>query len=259
MKHSFIDKYSDLDSPVHRLDPRFKLISLFTGIVIMVSEPRGELTPFIYYGLVILILVLISRVPWRFILSRCLIVSPFILIAAFFYPVSAMLGGIQFSFSAYLPEFRVALSIACKAYFSVILITLLVSTDKFHNLLLGLRRLRMPKLIGILSALMYRYVFIFYDEALRTTRARDSRTPGRMKTGKLKTYGNQSAMIFLRSWERSQTIYNSMLSRGFNGEFPGLDKLAFTGKDLLYSVLFIIIILAIRLTNHCRDCYLLNL
>jgi cobalt/nickel transport system permease protein len=257
LKHSFIDKYSHLNSPVHRLDPRIKLITAFSCILIIVSEPRGEIFSFGFYALVVLGLIILSRVPVRFILSRCLIVSPFILIAAFFYPVSTMLTFNYKSVSALQPEVMVALSIVFKAYLSVILLTMLVSTDKFQNLLLGLRNLKMPRILGIMSALMYRYIFILYDEALRTTRARDSRTPGKIKINKLKVYGNQSAMIFLRSWERSQTIYNSMLSRGFNGEFPGMHKLTFTRSDLLYPVLFVILILSIRLTNQKEVCYYL--
>ncbi len=258
MKHSFIDKYSDLESPVHSLDPRVKLIAVFSAIIIIVSEPRGEIIPLVFYALLIFILVLLSRVPTGFILSRCLIVSPFILAAAAFYPISIMLTENYQSLQSLRPEFKVAVSVAVKALLSVVLLTVLVSSDKFHNLLLGMRRLKMPKLIGILSALMYRYIFILYDEALRTTRARDSRTPGKLRTGKLKTFGNQSALIFLRSWERSQTIHNSMLSRGFEGEFPGMRKLSVRRTDIFYSLFFIIIFLAIRLTNHSGGCFPFN-
>lgn len=258
MKHSFIDKYSDLGSPVHRIDPRIKLIAVFSAIVIMVSEPRGTVSPFIFYSLVTLFIALVSRVPLRFIMSRCLIVSPFIIVAALFYPVSAILTDGYTSLHSLQPAFRVSVSIMAKAFLSVILLTILVSTDKFHNLLLGLRRLKMPRLVGILSALMYRYVFIIYDEALRTSRARDSRTPGKLRVSRLKTFGNQSAMIFLRSWERAQIVYNSMLSRGFNGEFPVLHEISVKGKDIIYFVLIIIAFLAIRLTNYSMGCYLVN-
>ncbi|MFP4367471.1 MAG: cobalt ECF transporter T component CbiQ [Bacteroidales bacterium] len=258
MKHSFIDKYSGLNSHIHRLDPTVKLVAVFSAIVIIVSEPRGETGSFVFYGGIIFIILVISRIPLKFILSRCLIVSPFILMAALFHPVSAALTNNDHSLQLLLPEFGIALSIIFKAYLSVILLTMLVSTEKFHNLLLGLRQLRMPKLVGILSALMYRYIFILYDEALKTTRARDSRTPGKLKVSRLKTFGNQSALIFLRSWERSQTVHKSMLSRGFKGEFPPMQKMNAGTRDILYSSLFIIIFLAIRLTNHSMGCFLFN-
>jgi cobalt/nickel transport system permease protein len=248
LKHSFLDKYSHLDSPVHRIDPRVKLIAVFTCIVIFVSEPPGEIFSFLLYGLLISVLIVLSRVPVSYILKRCLIVSPFILVAALFYPLSAPVasGGDEvFRLSRY----DMALTIVFKAFLSVIMLVLLTSTERFHNLLLGLRKLKMPKLLGIISALMYRYVFIISDEALRTTRARESRTPGKLKINRFRVYGNQSAMIFLRSLERSQIIYNSMLSRGFTGEFPGLQKPELTVRDIVSSACFILVVVGIRVTD----------
>jgi cobalt/nickel transport system permease protein len=256
LKHSFIDKYGNLESPLHRVDPRIKLAGAFFFIFIIVSEPRGKVCPFFYYSLIIAGLVVISRIPLRFILSRCLIVSPFILISAVFFPLSAMLSGNFQGFSAYHEEYRAALTIVLKAFSSIILLTLLISTEKFHNLLMAMRKLKMPRLLGIISALMYRYIFILTDEAMRTTMARDSRTPGKLNMSRFRVYGNQAAMIFLRSMDRSQIIYNSMLSRGFTGEFPVMQKFPLRGQDFIFAVIFIFILLAIRLTNSAIYCFM---
>ena len=48
MKHHYPDRYSDLDSPLHRLDPRSKLFGFTAAILIIVSEPRGMLVPFFF-------------------------------------------------------------------------------------------------------------------------------------------------------------------------------------------------------------------
>jgi cobalt/nickel transport system permease protein len=247
LKHSFIDKYSELDSPVHQLDARLRLLAAFATILIIVSVPRGYLQPFIPFSILIFVVILISRVPLHFFLSRCLIISPFVIFAAAFYPVSAIITDDYIDYGRLHPEVMVALSVISKAFLSVIMLTLLVSTGKFNDLLKGMRQLRMPKLIGMLSALMYRYVFIIYDEALRTNRARDSRTPGRLRNGRFKVYGNQAAMIFLRSWERSQVVYHAMLSRGFNGEFPGHDHERMNPAASLFVALFILLFLACRI------------
>jgi hypothetical protein len=86
-------------------------------------------------------------------------------------------------------------------------------------------------------------------EAQRTTLARESRTPGKLKVNKINVYGNQAAVIFLRSWERSQTIYSSMLSRGFKGEFPDMHQLNLRVSDVLFATMFIFIFLLIRIWN----------
>ncbi len=222
---------------------------VFSFIFIMVSEPPGYIEPFLFYGIVISLFLYFSRIPLRFILGRCLIVAPFIFMASLFYPLSSIIGSDFQGFGSYTQEYRIALSIFLKGMFAVILLTLLVSTERFHNLLLGLRKLKMPALLGTISALMYRYIFILTDEALKTSRARDSRTPGKLSMNRLKVYGNQSGMIFLRSMDRSQMIYNSMLSRGFNGEFTGLQEMAMNKKEVVFSVLVILILLAVRITG----------
>lgn len=246
MKHSFIDKYSELNSLMHKLDPRVKLIMVFLGIVAMVSETPGNIYPFVFYGAVILTLILLSRIPPGFVLKRLFFVSPFIIMAALFYPASLMLAGEYKFVNPQAEAINIGLSIFLKAGMSIILLIWLISTEKFHALLHGLRKLRMPRLIGIISALMYRYVFILADESLKTTRARDSRSPGKLKMNRIKVYSNQMAMIFLRSWERSKIIYDSMLSRGFTGDFKDMKELELKRNDILISVLIVLVFLSIR-------------
>jgi len=220
MQHAFLDRYSDLDSPLHRLDPRVKLVVFTLILLIMVSVPRAEpLMLFLCYpGLVILLT--LSRVPVLYILRRCLLVTPFVLMAAGVMMLTGETNGSAAAGTG--TDFRslAALSIALKAYAAVIVLSLLTSTERFHRLLEGMRALGIPPLLGVLSAYMYRYAFILSEEVMRTTRARLSRTPGTLRTGRIRTYGNQAATIFLRSWERSQTVYQAMCSRGFTGEFP---------------------------------------
>ncbi|MFW6140361.1 MAG: hypothetical protein ACOC5S_03295 [Acidobacteriota bacterium] len=78
MKHHYLDKYSDLDSFIHKLDPRVKLICFFLAILAVVSEPRGDLTGFPFYYLLLVLLLFFSRVPVVYVLKRCLLASPFI-------------------------------------------------------------------------------------------------------------------------------------------------------------------------------------
>ncbi len=247
MKHSFLDRYSSLDSPVHRLDPRAKIISFLAALLIIVSEPRGEVQSFLFYYVLIGALVWISRIPVRFLLKRCLIVAPIVLMAAGLMLVSGSPiaeGAIGHPHGG---RVLLSLSIALKAFAAVILLTLLTSTERFHRLLEGMRALKMPALLGVLSAFMYRYAFIISDEMLRTSRARLSRTPGRLNTSRFTVYGHQAATIFVRSWERSQTVYNAMCSRGFTGRFPLRTALHFRPVDALFLVSFTLVFVAVRI------------
>jgi cobalt/nickel transport system permease protein len=246
MKHDYPDRYSGLDSPLHRLDPRSKIFGFSAAILILVSEPRGELFPFLFYAALIGSLLFLSRIPPPFIVRRCLIAAPFILTAALLLPLSlALEGGSSSGLTA--EAWFFSLSIVLKSFSAVTLLILLTSLDKFHRLLKGLRVLGLPPVFGVLAALMYRYIFILNDERLRTQRARISRTPGRLRTGRFRVIGNQAAVIFLRSWERAHLVHQAMLARGFDGSFPEYEGLSFRKRDAVFLWLMILFFLAIRL------------
>lgn len=247
MKHSFLDKYGEIDSPIHSFDARLKFIFTILGIIIIASEPNDNLLPFAFYGIIVVFLFFMSKVPYIYVLKRLLIVLPFILMAALFYPLSLYFSDKEAFIIQQGNIIIAALSILLKSIISVSLLILLISTEKFHNLLSALRLLKMPKLIGTISALMYRYVFILADEAMKTNMAKRSRTPGKVRVNKVKVLSDQMAMIFIRSWDRSNIIYNSMVSRGFSGKFISLQKPKIKKSELLIFILAIIILLTIRL------------
>lgn len=248
MKHDFLDKYSHLGSPVHRLDPRVKILAALAAIVIITTEPvSGRLVHLAFYSVIVLFVTGLSRIPARYLLKRMLILSPFILMAALFYPLSFLqIREVPFT-SDWKPLAEAGLSVFLKASLALLILIVLSSTEKFHRLLRALRRLKIPSIVTTISALLYRYIFLLSDERLKTARARESRTPGVLRTGRLKVYGNQAAVIFYRSWERSQVIYKSMLSRGFAGEFPDMQEMKLKSSDIAFPLIFIGLLLLIKL------------
>ncbi len=245
MKHDYIDKYSGRDSIIHRLDTRVKLVCFLLAVIVVVSEPRGDISAFPFYYVFILGLTLAGRIPFAYVFKRCLIASPFIIMAAGVLPLSYVLSQEPVFLSRELWLYQ-PLSILLKAYAAIILLTLLTSTEKFHRLLKGLRTLKFPPVLGIMSALMYRYIFILNDERLRTNRARASRMSGKARISRFRIYGHQAALIFLRGKKRAQDVYNAMLSRGFTGEFPEYSTLRFQSRDFIFSVAFMLLIAGMR-------------
>ncbi|MBN1213783.1 MAG: cobalt ECF transporter T component CbiQ [candidate division Zixibacteria bacterium] len=246
MRHDFIDKYAEINSPVHRLEPRIKILAALVAVALVTSEPKGELFAFLFYFAVLGAVVSQSRVPVVYVLKRLLIVSPFIIAAGLLLPLSYLMTGedISGNISKF---FLWPLSIVLKALAALLILTILTSTARVHELLAALRGFKMPAVFGVVSALMYRYIFILYDEMLRTNRARRSRTVGRGSSGTVAVYGNQAAMVFIRSFERSRAVYRAMLARGFEGEFPLRKQKKFTFTGAAITALFILCLGLIRI------------
>lgn len=213
---------------LRNIDPRAKIVAFAGAAVIVVSEPPGGSQAYLYYYLILIGLFLLGGVAPAGVLRRSLPALPFILAAAVLLPFSRMTesGGVDWSLS---------LSLFLKAAAALILISLLVASDSLDRVLGGMRRLGLPAVFGALSALMFRFAFIVNDERLRTERARLSRTPGRLLVNRFQVYGRQAAMIFLRSWERSQTLHQAMLSRGFTGTYPSVREMTFRLRDAAFA------------------------
>jgi cobalt/nickel transport system permease protein len=244
VKHSFIDQYSDLDSLIHRLDPRTKLITSLAFIVAVVLTPVSNWRVFAFYFCFIAALLIISKLPPLYILKRSLVVFPFVLLVAIFIPFFKS-GEVAGSYNVWLWQVSVTYdgllilaNVVVKAWLSILSLILLSATTKFTELLKGLRQLGVPEIIVLILSFMYRYVFILVDEVMRMRRARDSRNFGGSRLHQLRTIGNMIGTLFIRSYERGERIYAAMLSRGFDSNVRSLRQLSFKRVDAYFGAAF---------------------
>ncbi|MDD5747867.1 MAG: cobalt ECF transporter T component CbiQ [Actinomycetota bacterium] len=241
MRHDFIDRYSRIESPIHALDPRAKAAAFFALIIICVSTPNSDWWAFVIYATLVLVVLFASGVPLRYFFSRLLIVLPFILLVCIFLPFmhkgggQVSLGPISLSKEGLL----MMRAILLKSLISVSCLILLSSTTQFADLLHGLEKLYVPRFLTTVSAFMYRYLFLLVDEAQRIARARDSRNYKGKWIWQVKTTGYIVATLFLRSQERAERVYQAMVSRGFEGEFPRWTEIRMRVYDYAFAVLFI--------------------
>jgi cobalt/nickel transport system permease protein len=248
MKHDFIDKYSFLHSVIHKLDPRVKLLLCFCFLILIVSAFNLKAAGF--YLVIVLGLMVLSKVPFLFYLKKLLLVTPLALLLSFFIYLSYLVEHrVEFTieaFSRYYPVYGTLALMVSRIYLSILVLTVLVSSTRFNDLLWGLRKLKLPMIVTTLSKLVYTYIFVFIDEMHRTMRAYKSRTPVR-RISRVKVYGSIAAGILLRSMDRSDYIYRAMVSRGFVGEFPEGNSNRLKGIDLTAVVFFLIVVVTARL------------
>jgi len=163
MRPDFLDRFSRLDSPVHRLPAALKLAVALALVITIALMPIHRDILFIAAGCFLLLIAAISRIPPRFLLRRLLFLEPFVL-------------GIGLLMLLEPDGWRTFCVFLLRSTLCLFTMILLSNTTPFAKVLAVLRAIRCPSLLLTVLALMYRYLFVLIDETERMRRARLSRT-----------------------------------------------------------------------------------
>lgn len=207
MKHFYIDKYSDIASPLQRLDARIKIVSSIIFILLIVLTPPDLFVAFLLYGMFIACLIPLSKIPLAFILKRSLAIVPFAVMATIFIPL----------FKKGDEGLMIVWNVLIKSFLSIFCLIILTASTKFTYILKALQDLRCPKLLTIVLSFMYRYIFVVQDELMEMLQAKESRSAGGSRWFNMKALANIAAVLFIKSYERAEAVYLAMCSRGFTG------------------------------------------
>lgn len=256
MEHGFLDKFSERDSPIHRLDPRSKFIAALVMIVALTQINERQAWLFIPMLVLILLPVFLARIPMGFILRKSLILLPMVVMVAIFLP---FFRGDEELFSIslgelYIPVWRegavqFALIVA-KTFLAFFALASLTATTPFSRMLAGWRRLGLPRALVSIMSFMYRYIFVLIDEGQRLQRARLSRSCRGHPWLALRAFSNQVGVLFIRSYERGERTYSAMLARGFNDTFYPGDHLKFRWQDVCYLSGYLVFSSMVIVTAH---------
>ena len=253
--------YVDKNSIIHQLHPGMKLIVFLTFIFFLNLTLSTNYFIFSLYYVVLLFMVILSKIPIRLLAKRTLIALPFLLAAV------PLIFDSQSAWVVSLPilNFEIGLSLAgverfigilIKAIISIQAAILLTSTTRFSGILFGLRFLRVPSIFVSVFGLTWRFLFILVEETQRMIHARDSRSSSSINKfirsgGSLlwrgKVTGGMAGSLFIRSLERSDRIYQAMISRGYEGEalYSVLQDDSIGKLNLALLILSILLIISI--------------
>lgn len=216
---------SQRSSPFAHADPRVKIVC---AAVVMVSavgvlqENPGWLAGI---GGLLALLSLPSRVPLRYVGLRLLIALPLLALIGASVPFLHSDGTPAFTipmvgWTVTAEGLRSAAGTAAKSLLCIWTATLLWGTTDFTHLLDGLARSGAPSLVVMLMAMIYRYLFVIGDEALRLLRAREARgRPANLRQS-IHSTGSMVGALMVRCLGRSERLANAMIARGFDGTFP---------------------------------------
>lgn len=252
-----LDPYQSGSSYIHQLDARVKLILSLSLIITINLVKPGIWIIYSTLALLTFSAIIFTKINLKSFFIRSLLALPFIFAALpllFTIPgepiFSKLLFGLNLTVSyAGLVRF---LSILIKSWLSVIVSITLIMTTQFSDILYAMRWLHLPKLLVVLIGLMWRYLFVLSEEVRRLINARESRSgsiPGHKSGGGLlwrsKVSGNMVGNLFLRSIDRSDRVFNAMVSRGFDGEIRLMKQRNLGRPELLLLTTGLLFLLSI--------------
>jgi cobalt/nickel transport system permease protein len=258
MRHSFLDRYREGTSLIHRLDPRLKFLATLAYVLAVTTTPPHAWPALVLFAVLALSAVAVAEVPLIDALKRSTIALPFAGMVAVSLPFTRagqeIWGTEVLGWHLGITDQGVALFLAVvvKAWLSVTISGLLVATTPFPNLLRALRWLRVPSVLVSTISFMYRYLFVLVDEAQRLYTARESRSAGQGGTvaWRARVLGGMVGSLFIRSYERSERIYAAMVSRGYAGEVRVLSTLHWQGQDSRAGMAWAAVLAGIAFLAH---------
>jgi cobalt/nickel transport system permease protein len=243
MNTSRLTLYQAGSSLIHDLDPRAKVLLTLLLILSNVLIPEGAFLALAAVWALLLLANQSAGIPLAYLLTRSAIVLPFTLAA--FTTVFSSRGEVVFT----LPWSEITATdqglihfgtIVFRSWISVQAAVLLTATTEFPDLIHALRHLKIPGVLVAIISFMYRYLFVLLEEVRRLITARTARSargqngpPGISLRNNLRISGSMVGQLFLRSVERSERIYQAMLSRGYRGHLLTLNPHHLETRDWL--------------------------
>lgn len=239
------------DTPLHRLDPRAKLLTTLVFVVCVASFGKYEVSALFPFAVFPAVLAVIGNLPLRPLLKRLLLLIPFPLMVGLFNPlidreIIAQLGPLAISggwvsFASLFLRSLLTLSAAL----------VLVSLTGFPAICASLQRFGVPAVFVTQLLFLHRYIYVLVEEGGRMARAREFRALGRKGMG-LRPTAALLGTLLLRTWERAGRIHHAMLCRGFRGEFSVRRGHAFGLREMLFTCGWSALFVALRMGNLSR-------
>lgn len=231
---------------INELHPLPKLIVTITYIAALTGVAKYDLGGVLVMGVYLAIAFGLSGLSLAKALRRMRLVLPLVCCLGLANPLldgnRIMLGA--FSFSA---GWLSLLTLACKGVFAVLASYQLIATTPIDKICAALRAVRVPQILVVQILLTYRYVVLLLKQANNISQAYSLRAP-RQKGLHFKVWGSLLGQLLLRSFDRADALYGSMLLRGFRGEYY---YAASAAKPRLREVAYLVAMAALILILRC--------
>jgi cobalt/nickel transport system permease protein len=222
-------------SPVHRLAPEVKLAAAFAFVLAVAVTPREAMWAFAIDATALAVVLRLARLPVGFVLARLAVILPFIAFA-FLIPFVGSGDRVDvLGVSVSQPGLWGAWNVIAKATLGATVSILLAATTEIPSILRGMARLRVPETLTAIATFMVRYLELIAGDLRRMRTAMTARGYDPRWLWQARPIATSAGALFIRSYERGERVHAAMLSRGYTGTMPSLDRRAATIREWLVA------------------------
>ena len=243
-----LDTIAEMDKPIHRLDPRAKVLTTLLFIIYVISFDKYEIARLLPFFLFPAFLVGMANIPFGYLVRKLIIVSPFVLFIGIFNPFLDREIIFQAGFLHVSGGWISLISILLRFTLTVGAALLLIATTGFPAICMALDKLGMPRIFAVQMLMLYRYIFVLIEESIRLIRGYTLRSFSKKKMG-YQVFKQLLGNLLLRTLDRAQRIHMAMLSRAFTGEIHIVRQFSFGRRELFYLASLITIFTLLRFYN----------
>lgn len=210
-------------SAIHGLAPEAKIAATLLFAVGVAITPRTAVWAFVVDAAVIALLLAAAGYTRNRVLARLSVATPFLVVAS----IVPFIGGGEQVEVAWFELSRDGLwsawSIAIKAVLGTSAGLVLTGTTPVSEIVRGLGRLRLPRVVVSIIAMMFRYLDVIVEELGRTRVAMTARGHDPRWFWQVRPIASAAGSLFVRSYERGERVHDAMVARGFAGTMPEPD------------------------------------
>lgn len=247
MNNIALGRYLPLDSCIHKLDPRTKIIALIL-MMVAIFIPAGWYG-YLLIGIAVLILTMLAKLKFSFLWRS---MKPMLFMLVFLLIINVLVihdGTILFtigSFSLYSGALSQTLYIVVRLMLMIMLTTVLTATTKPLDLTLGIEDLLSPfkvihvpaHEIAMMISIALRFIPTLIEETQRIMKAQASRgvdiDEGSFKE-KIMAILSLIVPLFVSAFQHADDLANAMEARGYVPDRPRTryKQLKMVGRDYI--------------------------
>jgi cobalt/nickel transport system permease protein len=223
------------------------LFAISTMLVSLIST--SPVIPFFIFFLMSFLIIFQAKTPWKFYLKFLSI--PFIfgfinlIFMAIFFGVGAHILNLGiFNLAVTQDGFNLGFLLLARIMGGFSCLAFLALTTPMTELFTEFERFKIPRVVLEIAMLMYRYIFVFMNEAVNMYHSQETRLGYSSLKKTYKSLGMLASNLFIRTWLKGEQAYISMESRGYDGSLKTLNvQRNIEAKNLIMLISFEVLLL----------------